>query len=252
MERFHKIHLIERKATWWVHMVGGETYKKTNNLSPGQCMARYVDAYVWCIETQREAKVGYRETQTRQCQTIERNILVEPNDEEFKLTIKAAPRKLEVPMPAAMPFKIPIKSSGEAHRSIGNRKTKFACVVDADESVRLRLEGAVHKHHQDHITAKGMNSLNHYNLVHKFIPMPQAMRNSGCKGSSGKRMGKTGENSGIAADDSQKQERDDRWSKEWGKRGSFRVIDGLMSLEKCWIGDKAPKNTKVELYSEVT
>ena len=26
------------------------------------------------------------------------------------------------------------------------------------------------------ITAKGMNSLNHYNLVHKFIPMPQAMK----------------------------------------------------------------------------
>ena len=38
---------------------------------------------------------------------------VEPNDEEFKITIKAARRKLEVPMPAAMPCRIPIKSSGE-------------------------------------------------------------------------------------------------------------------------------------------
>ena len=28
---------------------------------------------------------------------------IEPNDEEFKLTMKAARRKLEVPMPAAMP-----------------------------------------------------------------------------------------------------------------------------------------------------
>ena len=101
---------------------------------------------------------------------------IEPNDEEFKLTIKAARRKLEVPMPAAMPCKIPIKSSGETHRSIGKRKTKYACVVDADESTRPRLEGAVHKHHQDHLTEKGMNSLNHYNLVHKFIPMPQAMK----------------------------------------------------------------------------
>ena len=34
---------------------------------------------------------------------------IEPNDEEFKLTMKAARRKLEVPMPAAMPCKIPIK-----------------------------------------------------------------------------------------------------------------------------------------------
>ena len=101
---------------------------------------------------------------------------IEPNDEEFKLTIKAARRKLEVPMPAAMPCKITIKSSGETHRSIGKRETKYACVVDADESTSPRLEGAVHKHHQDRIIEKVMNSLNHYNLVHKFIPMPQALK----------------------------------------------------------------------------
>ena len=31
-------------------------------------------------------------------------------------------------------------------------------------------------HHEDHIAGKGENSLQHYNLVHKFIPMPQAMK----------------------------------------------------------------------------
>ena len=55
--------------------------------------------------------------------------LIEQNDEEFKLTIKAARRKLEITMPAAMPCKIPKKSSGETHRSVGKRKTKCACVV---------------------------------------------------------------------------------------------------------------------------
>ena len=65
---------------------------------------------------------------------------IDPNDEEFKLTIKAARRKLEVPMPAAMPCKIPMKSSGETHRNIEKRKTKYACIVDADESTRPRLE----------------------------------------------------------------------------------------------------------------
>ena len=77
----------------------------------------------------------------------------EPNNEEFKLTMKAARRKLEVPMPAAMPHNIQKRSSGETHRNIGKRKTKYACVVDADESTRPRLEGAGHKPHQDHITA---------------------------------------------------------------------------------------------------
>ena len=79
----------------------------------------------------------------------------EPDDEQFKLTIKAARRKLEVPMPAALPCKMPIKNSGETHSSFGKRRTKYGCIVDADESTRPRVEGAVHKSHQDHITAKG-------------------------------------------------------------------------------------------------
>ena len=39
-------------------------------------------------------------------------LFIEPNDEKFKLTMKAARRKLEVPMPVAMPCKTPINSRG--------------------------------------------------------------------------------------------------------------------------------------------
>ena len=49
-------------------------------------------------------------------------------------------------------------------------------IVDADESMRIRLEGIPQRYNEDHITAKGKNSLNHYNLVHKFNPMPQALK----------------------------------------------------------------------------
>ena len=31
-------------------------------------------------------------------------------------------------------------------------------------------------HYEDHIAGRGNNSLQHYNLVHKFIPMPPAMK----------------------------------------------------------------------------
>ena len=48
---------------------------------------------------------------------------LEPNDEEFKLTVKAARRELEVPMPAAMPCKIPIKRAVEKPTAIlGNTR----------------------------------------------------------------------------------------------------------------------------------
>ena len=52
----------------------------------------------------------------------------------------------------------------------------MACIVEADESTRKRLEGTLPKHHEHHIAGKGSNSLNHYNLVHKFIPVHQAMK----------------------------------------------------------------------------
>ena len=38
------------------------------------------------------------------------------------------------------------------------------------------MEGSLPKYHEDHIAGKGDNSLQHYNLVYKFIPMPQAMK----------------------------------------------------------------------------
>ena len=43
------------------------------------------------------------------------------------------------------------------------------------------MEGTLHEDHEDHITGKGINSLNHYNLVHKFIPIPQAMKTPDAK-----------------------------------------------------------------------
>ena len=55
-------------------------------------------------------------------------------------------------------------------------KTRLACILEASESTRLRIEESLPHYHEDHIAGKGNNSLQHYNLVHKFIPMPQAMK----------------------------------------------------------------------------
>ena len=55
------------------------------------------------------------------------------------------------------------------------------CIVEADESMRKRMEGSPHKNHEDHISGKGVNPLSHYNLVHKFTLMPQAMKIPGAK-----------------------------------------------------------------------
>ena len=100
---------------------------------------------------------------------------IDPADEELKETILTARTKLEVPMPAAMPCKITGGKYRETCHTSDARKTKYACIVEADESTRKLLEGTLHKHHEDHIAGKGINSLSHRNLVHNFTTMPKAM-----------------------------------------------------------------------------
>ena len=79
---------------------------------------------------------------------------IEPNDEEFKLTMKAARKNWGSSDASGNALQNTDKEQWETHRNIGKRKTKYACVVDADGSTRPRPEGAGHKPHQDHITAK--------------------------------------------------------------------------------------------------
>ena len=100
---------------------------------------------------------------------------IDPEDEEFKDIMKNTRRKLEIPMPAAMPCKTSLcRCCRDTCRTVGGHKTKYACILEADESMRIRLEGAPHRYHEDHIAGKGVNSLSHCNPAHRFIPMPQA------------------------------------------------------------------------------
>ena len=95
-------------------------------------------------------------------------------DKEFKGTIKNARKKLEASVALALPCKIMKKNCGSGGSN--KIKTKLACILEAGESTRLRMGNSVPNYHEDHIAGKGDNSLQHYNLVHKFIPMPQAMK----------------------------------------------------------------------------
>ena len=49
-------------------------------------------------------------------------------------------------------------------------------ILEASESTRLRVGESLPNHHEDHNGGKGDNSMHNYNLVHKFNPMPQAMK----------------------------------------------------------------------------
>ena len=101
---------------------------------------------------------------------------IDPEDKEIKETIKNARKKLETPMALAMPCKI-LKNSKNCGSGASNKiKTKLACILEASESTRLRVGESLPNHHEDHIAGRGNISLQHENMVHKFIPVPQAMK----------------------------------------------------------------------------
>ena len=102
---------------------------------------------------------------------------IDPEDKEYKETIKNARKKLETSVAPAMPCKVSTKGKHGATRGKSNElKSKLACILEANESTRMRMGYSQPHNHEDHIAGKGENSLQHYNLVHKFIPMPQAMK----------------------------------------------------------------------------
>ena len=67
----------------------------------------------------------------------------------------------------------------------------------------MRMGNSIPHHHEDHPAGRGNNSRKHDNLVHKFIPMLQAMKILAERSSGGQGMGKIGENFGVEPDKSE-------------------------------------------------
>ena len=122
-----------------------------------------------------------------------------------------------------MPCKIMKNCGSGASNKI---ERKLACILEADESTRMRMGNSIPHHHEDHIAGKGENSLQHYNLVHKFIPMPQAMKIPAAKAAVDKEWEKLEKISArnLTKVKSKKQLIDE--AKNVGRYSSFCIING--------------------------
>ena len=73
-------------------------------------------------------------------------------------------------MVLAMPCKTCKKSKhGEVRGKTDDFKSKFACILEAGESTRMRMEESLPKNHEDHIAGKGDNGT-------QIFLMSQAMK----------------------------------------------------------------------------
>ena len=67
----------------------------------------------------------------------------DPDDHEFKRILKNARGKLDISMPAAMPCRLQLLKHSETCCTFGQHNMKYACVVEADKSTRIRMEGGL-------------------------------------------------------------------------------------------------------------
>ena len=172
---------------------------------------------------------------------------INPEDTEFKETIKNARKKLETSVAPAMPCKIMKNCGSGASNKI---KTKLACILEADESTRMRMGNSIPHYHEDHIAGKGENSLKHCNLVHKFILMLQAMMIPAAKAAVDKEWEKLEK---ISAWNLTKVKSKKKVIDEARTSGATVHFASLMDI--CYLKmlnwRQSTKNIKVELYSVV-
>ena len=113
------------------------------------------------------------ETEARQCRKTERNFIFS--------TQKNATIKLERLLTPAMPAKkypFIVNKQGQ-HRRLAMKRSSEQCMIVLWNLMNLRHNEQNFyslKTIKNHNASKGVTAVTHYKLVHKFIPMPQAIK----------------------------------------------------------------------------
>ena len=171
------LYSIGRNTSRRIHVVRGENNEKTADIQARSFLTRNLKKKKkWermNAKPKEKHKWSHEKLHLENARKLRGMYFIDPEDKEFKETSKNVRKKLETSMALAMPCKI-VKNCGSGGSN--KIKTRLACILEGDESTILRMGESLPNHHEDRIAGKGENSLQHCNLVHKFIPMPQAMK----------------------------------------------------------------------------
>ena len=243
----HNLTLHDEKAPDGYTWSGVGLTRKAADIQARLLLARVMEVNGKECQAEGEQKWAEEKLHLENARKLRRIYFIDPEDTEFKETIKNARKKLETSVAPAMPCKI-MKNCGNGVS--GKIQTKLLCILEADESTRMRMGNSIPHYHEDHIAGKGENSLQHYNLVHKFIPMPQAMKIPAAKAAVDKEWEKLEK---ISAWNLTKVRSKKQVIDEARMSGATVHVASLMDIRhlKMLNWRQSTKKTKVELYSEV-
>ena len=226
---FHKIHCIEWKKHWMdIHAPGGDWRGNKRPQDPTEMWKHMSDAS-WRKD---------RETEARQCQKFAWFFLHWSCRWGIQAFYVECSCRLQ-----RFPYT-------ETCCAVGEHKTKYACIVEADETLRIRMEGSQSKNHEDRIAGKGMNPLTHHNLgANLFLCLKQwkyqMQKRQWIKNVRNLKR--------FLRGTWQKSETNQRWSMKQGRKTEKFILPHWWThvIWKMLNWMQNTKNTKVELYSEV-
>ena len=133
-------------------MVRTEIDEKAAYIQARSSMARVMEVNGKERQAEGKAKMGLMKSSIwKTHENCEGIYFIDPEDKEFKETIKNTRKKLETSVAPVMLCKIMKKNCG--NRSDKNT-TKLACILEANESTRMRMGNSLPNHHEDHIAGK--------------------------------------------------------------------------------------------------
>ena len=143
-------------------MVPVKTDKTASDIQARSFMARTLEKIGKNAKPREKHKWAIEKPKLDNARRLRGVYFIDPEDMEFKEIIQKCKQKLETPMAPAMPCKSCKKSKyGETRSKIDDFKSKFACILEASESTRMRMEETLPKYHEDHIAGEGDKSLQH-------------------------------------------------------------------------------------------
>ena len=205
---FTQFALLNEKTSWKEHVLWGAAHDNSSNCQTWSVVARKLAQYVESSSTKGKASMSYRESEARPCWKVERHLFICPDDKnkvEKPLKTQGKSWNFQQKLPCLVswrPRRVRTsieKSKADPHKIL---TPKHACIVEAHESARKRLEGTLSKDHRDHIAEKVVPLVESVQSCVQVRSHAPSGENSGCENRSGQRMGEARKDASMANDQS--------------------------------------------------
>ena len=132
------------------------------------------------------------------------------------------------------------------------RKEKPTSLSGSKDPTRQQMEPTLQKGHEDHIAGKGDNSMNHFYLVHEFIPMQKAIKIRDANAAVEKEWKKLETIQAWKLDKVENMQEVVLEARRNKSKVHFAALMDLCDLKNVEFRTETPESTKVESCSEVT